>query len=299
MDKKERSNILSLFLKATLFVNAFVIIIGLTMLFITNDTYGVYASSICTISALFNCIGLILLLRWHYCGVFPIVIASIISTISISVTCAGWLQYTFGTFGLIAPYFVLSVYLCLLFSLLFFKAKGKRKTAWQQMEAGFDYKHFRHIYQLSTVVIAAIAIMAYIIMPNQSEVNADVEDEISQLIENVSLDRLDAVDVTIEEVVSFEKTYNENNAVGNRDSKITNRIFALKHLLLSGLMPDIHNRDNLVNICMIHAGAFSNKQQDIIDWYLALDVSQQSEWNVCDKVNTLSEFKETVLKKIK
>lgn len=297
MDKKERANILSLFLKAALSVNVLVIIIGLIMLFVTNDTYGVYASSICATSALINCIGLILLLRWHYSGAFPIVIASIVSTVSISITCAGWLQYTFGTFGLVIPYFVLSMYLLLLFALLFFKAKGK--TAWQQMEAGFDYKHFRHIYQLSTVIIVAIAITAYFVMPNQPEVDVDTEDEISHLIENVSPERLDAADVTIEEVVSFEKQYNDANDVNSRDKNITKRIFALKHLLLSGLMPEIHNRENLVNICMVHAGEFSPEQQAIIDWYLALDISIQEEWNICNKAISISDFKSKIEERIK
>ena len=297
MDKKERSSILSLFIKAALSVNVLVIITGLTMLFVTNDTYGVYASSICTISALFNCIGLILLLRWHYCGVFPIVIASIISTVTISITCAGWLQYTFGTLGLVIPYFILGVYLILLFSLLLVKAKGK--TAWQQMEAGCDYKHFRHIYQLSVIIIVAIAIMAYFVMPNQPEVEMESGDEISHLIENVSPERLDAADVTIEEVVSFEKQYNAANAANNRNKKLQKRIFALKHLLLSGLMPEIHNRENLVNICMVHAGEFSPEQQSIIDWYLALDISVQNEWNVCNKAISISDFKSKIEERIK
>lgn len=297
MDKKERANILSLFLKAALSVNVLVIIIGLTMLFVTNDTYGVYASSICAISALINCIGLILILRWHFSGVFPIVIASIVSTVSISITCAGWLQYTFGTIGLVIPYLVLGIYIVLLFTLLFFKVKGK--TAWQQMEAGFDYKHFRHIYQLSTVIIAAIAITAYLVMPNQPEVNIDSEDEISHLIENVSPERLDAADVTIEEVVSFEKQYNDANNVNNRDKNVTKRIFALKHLLLSGLMPEIHNRENLVNICMVHAGEFSPEQQAIIDWYLALEISIQEEWNICNKAISISDFKSKIEERIK
>ena len=136
-------------------------------------------------------------------------------------------------------------------------------------------------------------------MPSKTEIELTDDDDIEIIVADVSQDRLDSPDVTIEEVVSFEKVYNENNAVGNRDSDITNRILALKHLLLSGLMPDVHNRENLVNIFMIHAGAFSAEQQEIIDWYLALDVSQQAEWNVCDKVNTLSEFKETIQNKIK
>lgn len=189
------------------------------------------------------------------------------------------------------------LYVGILFALLFQKVRGK--SSWQQMENGLDLAHFRHIYQLSTVILLFIFVSAYFVMPPNTDTELAEDDDIEKIVANVSQDRLDSPDVTIEEIVSFEKQYNENNTVENRDNTITNRIFALKHLLLSGLMPDVHNRDNLVNICMIHAGSFSKEQQEIIDWYLDLDVSQQSEWNVCDKVNTLSEFKEIVQNKIK
>ena len=271
--------------------------IGLVALFVTTDAYGAYAAGICSASALFNCIGLTLIMRWHKSGTVFVVLASLLSAIALSVTCAGWLTYSFGSVGIYIPYIIMILYIGTLFALMFQKVKGK--TAWQQMDMSLDLAHFRHIYQLSAFVLLVIGVSAFFVMPPSTETELAEDDDIGTIINNVPKERLDSPDVTIEEVVSFEKTYNENNAVGNRDSRITSRIFALKHLLLSGLMPDVHNRDNLVNICMIHAGAFSAEQQEIIDWYLALDVSQQSEWNVCDKVNTLSEFRETIQNKLK
>ena len=236
-------------------------------------------------------------MRWHKSGTLFVVLASLLSAIALSITCAGWLNYSFGSIGVFIPYIIMALYIGVLFALLFQKIKGK--SSWQQMDTSLDLSHFRHIYQLSTFILLFILISAYFVMPPNTETKLAEDDDIEKVVANVSQNRLDSPDVTIEEVVSFEKQYNENNTTGNRDNKITNRIFALKHLLLSGLMPDIHNRDNLVNICMIHAGSFSAEQQEIIDWYLGLDVSQQSEWNVCDKVNTLSEFKEIVQNKIK
>ena len=73
----------------------------------------------------------------------------------------------------------------------------------------------------------------------------------------------------------------------------------LKHLLLSGLMPEIHNRENLVNICMVHAGEFSPEQQEILDWYLALAISAQEEWNVCEKASSIKDFKSKIEARIK
>lgn len=291
------NKILNVYLKFVLSANIIIMIVGIAILFITSDAYGVYAASICSASALFNCIGLTLIMRWHKSGMIFVVMASLLSAIALSITCAGWLTYSFGGIGMYIPYIIMGLYIGVLFALLFQKVRGM--SSWQQMDNSLDFVHFRHIYQLSTAILLFIFVSAYFIMPPNTETELAENDEIEKIVANVTQDRLDCPDVTIEEVVSFEKVYNENNSVGNRDSKISNRIFALKHLLLSGLMPDVHNRDNLVNICMIHAGAFSKKQQEIIDWFLALDVSQQSEWNVCDKVKTLSEFKETVQNKIK
>ena len=292
-----KSNFLKTFLNFSLTTNIIIVIVGITLLFITSDVYCVYATSICSSCALFNCIGLILIMRWHKSGTLFVVLASLLSAIALSITCAGWLNYSFGSIGVFIPYIIMALYIGVLFALLFQKIKGK--SSWQQMDTSLDLSHFRHIYQLSTFILLFILISAYFVMPPNTETKLAEDDDIEKVVANVSQNRLDSPDVTIEEVVSFEKQYNENNTTGNRDNKITNRIFALKHLLLSGLMPDIHNRDNLVNICMIHAGSFSSEQQEIIDWYLGLDVSQQSEWNVCDKVNTLSEFKEIVQNKIK
>ena len=295
--KKTLPNLLSAFLKLALTANIIIMFVGIAMLFVTYDTYGVYADSICSACALFNCTGLILIMRWHKIGTLFVFLASLLSAIALSITCAGWLNYSFGSMGIYIPYIIMVLYVGLLFVLIFQKIKGM--SAWQQMDNNLDLAHFRHIYQLSAFILLVIFVSAYFIMPPSTEAKRSEDDDIEKVIVNVSQDRLDSPDVTIEEVVSFEKTYNENNAVENRDSKITNRIFALKHLLLNGLMPDVHNRDNLVNICMIHAGSFSPEQQEIIDWFLGLDVSQQAEWNVCDKVNTLSEFKETIQNKIK
>mgnify|MGYP007056165113 FL=1 len=297
MTDRVRSNILNGYLKFALTTNIVIMIVGIAMLFLISDAYGVYAASICSASALFNCIGLTLIMRWHKNGVIFVVVASLLSAIALSITCAGWLTYSFGSIGMYIPYIIMVLYIGVLFALLFQKVRGM--SSWQQMDNNLDLAHFRHIYQLSTIILLFIFVSAYFVMPPNTETELAEDDDIENLVADVSQDRLDSPNVTIEEVVSFEKVYNENNAVGNRDSKITNRIFALKHLLLSGLMPDVHNRDNLVNICMIHAGSFSEEQQEIIDWYLALDVSQQAEWNICDKVNTLSEFKETVQNKIK
>lgn len=295
--KKEDLHLFSFFIKAALFFNIILIICGFAMLFTTTDTYGIYSAATCSISALFNCIGLTLLLRRYSTGLFFVGLPSLLSAISLSITCAGWFSYYFGNIGICVPYIILCLYLLCIIGLLFAKHNGK--SQWQQMSKGLDYKHFRHIYQLSSLIVAVILTAAFLEIRAQKQIGLDAEDDIAEVIINVSLERLDAVDVTIEEIVSFEKQYNESVEVNSRDKKITGRIFALKHLLLSGLMPEIHSRDNLVNICMVHAGEFSTEQQKVIDWYLALDIAKQDEWNVCEKAESIKDFRDKLEEKIK
>ena len=80
-EKKERNNILTVYLKLALIFNIMLIVGGMAILFSTSDTYGIYAAAIYSISALFNCIGITLLLRWHSTGVFIVGSTSLISAV--------------------------------------------------------------------------------------------------------------------------------------------------------------------------------------------------------------------------
>lgn len=294
---RENRNINSIprtILKVFLTFNIVGVLVCIAILLLSIDTYGVFASSIGVITALANSIGLTLLIRWRYIGFYIMLPVGIISTILLMVTCAGWLDNLVGVVGLALPFFGFLIYITTLFVLLHVKTKGR--TLWSQMMPGFDWLHFRHIYQSSLVIVVLVIVGTYYLMPQTTEVIHDQENESDVL--DVPLSRLDAADITIEEVVSFEKVYNETNQVNERDEKIVKRIGALKHLLLGELMIDIHSRDNFVNICMIHAYAFSEEQKDIINWFTALEISQQYKWNVCEKVVNLKDFKTVVQNKI-
>lgn len=282
-------------LKVILILNVLTVLVCATILFVSIDTYGIYASSIGAMTALVNSIGLTLLIRWRHAGFFIMLAMGICSTIALMITCAGWLMHLMGEMGLVFPLLLILGHIGILFILLHIKSNGK--SLWSRMTSGFDWAHFRHIYQLSSVVLVAIMICTFFMLP-QSIITANEGDEEMRMIANVPFSRLDAANVTIEEVTCFEKEYNEAHQVDERDEKITKRIYALKHLLLGELMIDIHSRDNLVNIYMIHASSFSEEQNEIIKWFTDLDVSQQYEWNVCEKVTNLQDFKTIVQKKI-
>lgn len=282
----------NLFLTIALIINCIIVVSGIVFLFFAANISDVYVASISAASALFNSVGLTLIMRWHRSGVPFILVATLVSGIVWSCTYADWLTSRFGNIGVFLPYIMMALYFCLLWALLFQTVNGK--TVWQQSDTGMDVSHFRHIYQLSACVLLLIVGISVFVMPHHPVLDSAGNEIVETASSEILWSRLSSPDVTIEEVLSFERDYNERTPMPNRDRRITNRIFALKHLLLGGLMPDVHSRDNIMNICVIHVGAFSEQQQEIIDWYLSLDISYQSRWDECDKVNTLSEFKETI-----
>lgn len=96
------------------------------------------------------------------------------------------------------------------------------------------------------VLVVVIGIVLFCSLPLKNlERNEINNDDIAYIIPHVSEKRLDQTTVTIEEVVSFEKSYNSQYEIDKRDVKIVKRIFALKHLLLEGLMPEVHRAEDL------------------------------------------------------
>lgn len=155
---------------------------------------------------------------------------------------------------------------------------------------------FLMFFALIIAIAAIVACIALFVLP-QNIKSESLDNELTEeVFSKVTQEQLDSPDVTIEEVVFFEKSYNETHSAESRDQKVLDRIFALKHILLGALMSETHNREGFVNICTIHAGEFSPQQQEIIDWYLGLNEAQQEQWEKCDKVTNLSEFKETIKK---
>ena len=143
---KSRNSILDCYLKASLTANIFSIVFGLYFLFESHDRYGVFASAIFSISAIVNSIGYTHLLRWRYVGLGFVLTGCISSTIAVSLTCASWLSCNFGSIGIYLPFILLVANIGILFVLMAQKHQGK--SAWANMEAGMDVRHFKHIYQL-------------------------------------------------------------------------------------------------------------------------------------------------------
>lgn len=194
----------------------------------------------------------------------------------------------------------ISVFIFMVTLLLVLKAKSSGKRIWNEMKGGMDVKHSRHIYQLTSFLLLGVILSMCFYKPSAPVVadptseHDDAEIEVAQRIINYAL--LDSVNVTLNEIVSIESMIDSISL----DSQLVyrRRIFALKHVLLSGLMTDKHNTPNLKNIYIIHMGEFSIEQQKVLDWYLALSPSEQEVWLDCPSVDNLSDFEKEVKQRI-
>lgn len=292
-----RPNLLNSILQALLVVSILCFVLSATWMFITSDACGVYAYGSIGIYCLLNIVGIILIQRWHKVGVWFCLTACFVECTSLFIwgnplSMAGFPYLTY-----IIP---TGVFIFLITTLMVVKAKPSGKVLWNEMKGGLDVKHSRHIYQLTSVLLLGVILTMCIYKPSvpviaePSNVSTGSNKEIVQRIIDYTL--LDSIDVTLNEVVSIETTIDSIPA----DSRLVynKRIFALKHVLLSGLMTEKHNTLNLKNIYKIHMGEFSKEQQRVLDWYLALPQTEQEVWLDCPSVDNLSDFEKEVKQRI-
>lgn len=288
IEEKPRLRALTTFLSVMLAINIVVTIISIVTMMLTGDAYLLYACSVCSVASLFNSVGLTLLMRWHSNGLWLILPVSIVACVCLAMSCEGWLKLYLGVWGIIIPALALMFYVGGLLVLINVRYQGT--TAYRQMDVMLDWTHFRHIYQLSCAIMILIFVTTIARLPNMGNLTyADVK--IAGYVPKVSVERLDATDVSIEEVLTFEKDYNRSHSPSERDGRVTRRILALKHLLLCALMPQSQYRESIEGICKNHTGDFSRKQQLVLSWYLSLDSDDRDEWALCNGAESIDDFK--------
>lgn len=297
-----RPNFVNSILQALLVVSILCFVLSATWMFITSDACGVYVYGSIAIYCLLNTVGIILIQRWHKVGVWLCMVACLVE-------CGSLFMWGFhsssSTSSVTVNYLPYVIVICVLFvisiPLFILKAKPSNKTIWSEMKSGMDVKHSRHIYQLTSVLLLGVILTMCFYKPSVSVVEepiSDIIDEDNKVIVQRIVDYtlLDSVNVTLNEIVSIESMIDsipiDSQAIYNR------RIFALKHVLLSGLMTDKHNTLNLKNIYKIHTGEFSKEQQRVLDWYLNLPQMEQEVWLECPSVDNLSDFEKEVKQRI-
>lgn len=296
---KQRPNFYNSILQALLVCYILTFVICMVWMFFTSDACGVYVYGSIAIYSLLSTIGVTLLQRWYRTGGWLILAINIGLNAIINLIFPLWSSVTLGTNHVLLSLLVsLSIVLVITLPLFIFKCKPSNKIIWSEMNDGLDFKHFRHVYQLSCLLILTVgAIMAFkkpVLMSTVIESNMD--DLTVNLPRDIEYSLLDSANITLNEIVVIEGMI---DSLPQKSQLIYNRrIFALKHVLLSGLMTDRHNTMNLINICKIHTGDFSPEQQKILDWYISLPKSDQEIWLDCPSVDNLYSFENEIKQRL-
>lgn len=290
--EKHRANFISSIMRALLAVNILLFVLAAIWMFFTSSARDVYIFGIISCSCLIASVGFQLISRWNRLGFYVVIAVCICASLTLYSLFDTELISFMGSYGAFMP-FALSVGLILLLAILLFLVKDRRfgKNCWSQMSDGLDIKHFRHIYQLTSVLILTCVGLTYYLSLTKSALPHKEKINYPEVAANrvLSYALLDSANVTLDEVIAIEPMI--DSIPTNLQVKYNKRIFALKHLLLSGIMAKEHDASNIVNISKIHLGEYSESQQQILDWYLGLSDEGKQKWYDCPPVSNLSDFK--------
>ena len=295
----KRPSFLNLVLQLLLILSIVGFLMSTTWIFISGDPCGVYVYGATAIFCLLNTVGLILIYRWYKAGVLLCLLASLGESSVLFMFGETLLLPSTSTESI--DYFpfliIICVFIIIAVPLLVLRAQPSSKIIWHEMKGGMDIKHTRHIYQLTSILL--VGVIAVMLFYRSSDSAIDVPDsyisdtsDVETIQRMVDYNLLDSANVTLDEIVEIESMIDSMPV--ESQSKYNKRIFALKHILLSGLMTDKHNVLSLRNIYMIHQGDFSEDQQGILDWFLSLPQEQQEVWSDCPSVDNLSDFEKQV-----
>lgn len=296
---KHRPKFYSLIIKLLLVFNILLFVFSVTWMFITSEAYSIFAYGILATYGLLSAIGFTLIQRWHKAGLWVVLGVNIIMASILTKMFSTWLFETFGYYGGFVP-IIVSIAIVLLTAIPLFVVKSKplNKSIWNVMDVGLDFKHFRHIYQLTIILLVGVGT---IMLFKKPVLDVDkVEDHRNESMENITREinytLLDSTNVTLNDIAAIESMIDsfpqQSQLIYNR------RIFALKHVILSGLMADNHSTLNLINICKVHAGDFSPQQQEILDWYVSLSQPEQEIWLDCPSVDNLLSFEKELKQRL-
>lgn len=290
--EKRRANYISSILRALLVINILLFAIAAVWMFFTSNARDVYFFGTISCSCLITSVGFQLLSRWQRLGLYVVagiyVLASIILYLYFPSEQVISIQNNYSKY---LPVAITGGVIILLFVLLFVIKNGSAgKNCWAQMSDGADIKHFRHIYQLTTTLLLITVGLMFYLPTTKHEDTQDIKIEKAIVsTREVSRELLDSANVTLDEVISIEPMI--DSIPSSLQLKYNKRIFALKHLLLSGIMANEHDTKDIINISKVHLGEFSESQQQILDWYLGLPKESQDMWIDCPPVTNLQEFK--------
>lgn len=245
-----------------------------------QSTFQLWEISLCTIVGIINIVGIVYILRNLQFGVFLLLFSNLIIFL-----LQLFLTENVPIFIWISLFFVIIIFL-----LLFLKSNGR--TIWAQMNKGIDISHFKHIYQLSTLLILMTLCYGgynYLALRNGKESKNVSEEDVSNKIDKEELlKKLDNVDITLEEISRIE------NVIKDLPLEYEARIMALKHILAGHIVPDTHDIEAFRMAYFLRKDAMAKEQQEVLDWFFRQHSDVMRVWENSNGCNSIALFQEYI-----
>ena len=236
-------------------------------------------TSLCTIMCITNIVGVVYLSRNLRFGVYILYLVPII-ILFIEVFLIDDIS--------------ISIYLSLLLSILtnlLLCLKSENRTIWSQMNDGIDIVHFKHIYQLSTVLILlALGYGIYSSIESKGKTSDEIYDDhlYDEANQEELLKELDKTTITLSNISKIEKRIKE------LPPEYEARIMALRHILAGHIVPNTHDVEAFKMAYFLRKDAMSKDQQEILDWFFRQHNDVMEIWRTSDGCSNLAIFQEYI-----
>lgn len=240
-----------------------------------------------TVMVITNIVGIVYLVRNLRLGIYILFIIPLLLSL---------LSFVF--IGYIPSYMYISFFLAVItFIGMLIKIAGK--SVWEQMKAGVDWKHFRHIYQLSFILLfLTVGYGGYVyyelsensmgdkLALGRSEVLNETEVE-------KSLKALDRITITLGQISEIEKV------IVNVPPKYEARIMALRHILAGHIVSNSHDIKAFKMAYTLRRNALSQVQQEVLDWFFRQNEEVVRIWQESDGCESIDVFQKRLKRIIK
>lgn len=281
-DMKQRNKLVTIWLTLVMLANVVTMGYYFISLFSVSGANIILSFGFHAIGSILSVIACVMLFRWKKYGFYLLaVITLFVSTADLFLIHNGLLIFSSS---------IIALFIC--FGILYIKKNGV--SVWKNSENGFDYKHFRHIYQLSTALILVILTVGgvrYMTVVDSQPLNNRNYSTLS--IKDGVTYNLDHPAIRMKQITKIEEELNDLPT--DSIKQVKDRIIALKHILLNCIMPDVHKDRSLENAYLIYMDDLSDEQKGILEWYFNQDKRARKLWEECEGVESLTDFKGAVL----
>lgn len=240
-----------------------------------------------TVMVITNIVGIVYLVRNLRLGIYILFIIPLLLSL---------LSFVF--IGYIPSYMYISFFLAVItFIGMLIKIAGK--SVWEQMKAGVDWKHFRHIYQLSFILLfLTVGYGGYVYYELSENSMGDKpalgrSEVLNETEVEKSLKALDRITITLGQISEIEKV------IVNVPPKYEARIMALRHILAGHIVSNSHDIKAFKMAYTLRRNALSQAQQEVLDWFFRQNEEVVRIWQESDGCESIDVFQKRLKRIIK